>query len=58
MSKRSRPDLGREWLVTNGLGGDAAGPVSSPDTRRYHALLDIPLALQPANAPPSTSSSE
>jgi predicted glycogen debranching enzyme len=31
--------LTREWLVTNGLGGYAAGSVSGVMTRRYHALL-------------------
>ena len=29
----------REWLVTNGLGGFAAGTVSGANTRRYHGLL-------------------
>ena len=29
----------REWLVTNGLGGFAAGTVSGASTRRYHGLL-------------------
>ena len=29
----------REWLVTNGLGGYAAGSISGVVTRRYHALL-------------------
>ena len=29
----------REWLVTNGLGGYAAGTVSGANTRRYHGLL-------------------
>ena len=29
----------REWLVTNGIGGFAAGTVSLVNTRRYHALL-------------------
>jgi predicted glycogen debranching enzyme len=29
----------REWLVTNGLGGFAAGTVSDANTRRYHGLL-------------------
>ena len=28
-----------EWLVTNGLGGYAAGTVSGAPTRRYHGLL-------------------
>ena len=31
--------LSREWLVTNGLGGFAAGTVSLANTRRYHGLL-------------------
>jgi predicted glycogen debranching enzyme len=29
----------REWLVTNGIGGFAAGTLSLANTRRYHALL-------------------
>ncbi len=29
----------REWLVTNGLGGFAAGTISGVLTRRYHGLL-------------------
>jgi len=33
------PLLTREWLVTNGLGGYAAGTVSGATTRRYHGLL-------------------
>jgi predicted glycogen debranching enzyme len=31
--------LAREWLVTNGLGGYAAGTVAGVNTRRYHGLL-------------------
>jgi predicted glycogen debranching enzyme len=31
--------IGREWLVTNGLGGYAAGSIAGPNTRRYHGLL-------------------
>ena len=31
--------IGREWLVTNGLGGYASGTLAGPPTRRYHALL-------------------
>jgi len=31
--------IGREWLVTNGLGGFASGTVTGPNTRRYHGLL-------------------
>jgi predicted glycogen debranching enzyme len=29
----------REWLLTNGIGGYAAGTVSGAATRRYHGLL-------------------
>ena len=39
------PASRREWLVTNGLGGWAAGTVSGANTRRYHGLF-VP-ALQP-----------
>jgi len=35
----------REWLVTNGIGGFAAGTVGGANTRRYHGLLIA--ALQP-----------
>lgn len=35
----------REWLVTNGIGGFAAGTVAGLLTRRYHGLLVA--ALQP-----------
>lgn len=31
--------LRREWLVTNGLGGYAAGTVAGVNTRSYHGLL-------------------
>ena len=31
--------LQREWLVTNGIGGFAAGTVSQANTRRYHGVL-------------------
>jgi predicted glycogen debranching enzyme len=31
--------LSREWLVTNGLGGYAAGTIAGVITRRYHGLL-------------------
>ena len=30
---------GREWLVTNGLGGYACGTIAFANTRRYHGLL-------------------
>ena len=29
----------REWLVTNGIGGFASGPIAGGMTRRYHGLL-------------------
>jgi predicted glycogen debranching enzyme len=31
--------LGKEWLVTNGLGGYAAGTLAGVLTRRYHGVL-------------------
>ena len=31
--------LGKEWLVTNGLGGYASGTVAGVNTRRYHGYL-------------------
>jgi glycogen debranching enzyme len=31
--------LGREWLVTNGLGGYASGTIGGPPSRRYHGML-------------------
>jgi len=31
--------LGSEWLISNGLGGFAAGTVAQANTRRYHGLL-------------------
>lgn len=34
----------REWLVTNGIGGYAAGTVTGMLTRRYHGLLFAALA--------------
>ncbi|MFZ1677580.1 MAG: amylo-alpha-1,6-glucosidase [Saprospiraceae bacterium] len=30
---------GKEWLVTNGLGGYASSTISGANTRRYHGLL-------------------
>ncbi len=35
----AEPLLTREWLLTNGLGGYAAGTVAGVATRRYHGLL-------------------
>ena len=34
----------REWLVTNGIGGYAAGTVAGANTRRYHGVLVASLA--------------
>ena len=31
--------LGKEWLVTNGLGGYASSTVLGVNTRKYHGLL-------------------
>ncbi|HET9467142.1 MAG TPA: glycogen debranching enzyme N-terminal domain-containing protein, partial [Vicinamibacterales bacterium] len=36
--------LTREWLVTNGLGGYAAGTIGGAPSRRYHGLLIAALA--------------
>jgi predicted glycogen debranching enzyme len=36
--------IGREWLVTNGLGGYASGTVAGANSRRYHGLLVAALA--------------
>ena len=35
---------GREWLVTNGLGGYASAAVSGASTRSYHGLLVAAIA--------------
>jgi predicted glycogen debranching enzyme len=37
--RQPEPAIGREWLVTNGLGGYASGTVAGVNTRRYHGLL-------------------
>ncbi|MCU7947318.1 MAG: glycogen debranching enzyme N-terminal domain-containing protein [Candidatus Thiodiazotropha sp. (ex Cardiolucina cf. quadrata)] len=34
----------REWLLTNGRGGYAAGNIATSLTRRYHGLLVAPLS--------------
>src|SRR3989442_9051107 len=39
------PLVEREWLVTNGLGGDASGTIAGVATRRYPGLL---IAAHPA----------
>ena len=36
--------MGYEWLVTNGIGGFAAGTACETNTRRYHGLLIASLA--------------
>ena len=36
--------LEREWLVTNGLGGYAAGTIGGAPSRRYHGVLIAALA--------------
>lgn len=36
--------LAHEWLVTNGIGGFAAGTICGTNTRRYHGLLVAALA--------------
>ncbi len=33
------PEITREWLITNGLGGYASGTVAGIVTRRYHGIL-------------------
>jgi len=38
-SSTSHPELHREWLLTNGLGGYAMGTACGAPTRRYHGLL-------------------
>src|SRR2546423_5507362 len=35
--------IGREWLVTNGLGGYASGKGAGVKTPRYHGFLVAPL---------------
>ena len=42
-SGSSANDFEREWLVTNNIGGFAAGTVSELNTRRYHGLLTAAL---------------
>ena len=39
----------REWIVTNALGGYAAGTLAGVSTRRYHGLL---IAAPPRAARP------
>src|SRR3954454_13532816 len=42
--EEARQLLRREWLVTNGLGGDASATISGSVTWRYHGLLIAGLA--------------
>ena len=51
IGKDWRAQSDTEWLITNGLGGFAAGTVSGAHTRRYHGLLIA------ACAPPAASAS-
>lgn len=44
MAASPPPVVGREWLVTNGLGGYAMGTVAGPPSRSYHGLLIAALA--------------
>ena len=37
--------LGREWLVTNGVGGYASGTVAGMNTRSYHGVLTAALPV-------------
>ncbi|MDP7029249.1 MAG: amylo-alpha-1,6-glucosidase [Phycisphaerales bacterium] len=39
MHHDARPEMDREWLLTNGLGGFAMGTACGVPTRRYHGLL-------------------
>ncbi len=39
MTTAPRPLPFHEWLVTNGLGGYAMGPLAGPPVRAYHGLL-------------------
>lgn len=36
---RLQPHLGREWLLTNGIGGYAASTIPGCNARKYHGLL-------------------
>ena len=35
--------IGKEWIVTNGLGGFASSTIVGANTRKYHGLLVAPL---------------
>ncbi|MBR3613653.1 MAG: glycogen debranching enzyme N-terminal domain-containing protein [Clostridia bacterium] len=37
--------LGREWIITNGIGGFASSSILGANTRRYHGLLIAPLMV-------------
>ena len=43
-AERRAPLLACEWLVTNGLGGYAAGTIGGAPSRRYHGLLIAAMA--------------
>ena len=35
--------LGKEWIITNGIGGYASSTIIGANTRKYHGLLVAPL---------------
>ena len=37
--------MGREWIITNGIGGFASSSILGANTRRYHGLLIAPLMV-------------
>src|SRR5260370_8361314 len=41
----------REWLVTNGIGGNASGTLAGSQTRRYHGML-VAALHPPLRRPP------
>lgn len=37
--------IGKEWIITNGLGGYASSTIIGVNTRKYHGLLVAPLSI-------------
>ena len=35
--------LGKEWIITNGIGGFASSTIIGANTRKYHGLLVVPI---------------
>lgn len=35
--------LGKEWLITNGIGGYASSTILGANTRKYHGMLVVPI---------------